>query len=101
MEKAEVEEYFTLEGYPDIQAGIVNWPMFLSMHLRRRIPTIPLPPLPEEGERILNWIWCLETTFVRRSILWDCSILMRSSTILRRKISVLSKLWALQFFPQD
>ncbi len=27
MEKAEVEEYFTLEGYPDIQAGIVNWPM--------------------------------------------------------------------------
>ncbi|WP_455030762.1 UDP-glucose--hexose-1-phosphate uridylyltransferase [Oribacterium sp.] len=27
MEKAEVEEYFALEGYPDIQAGIVNWPM--------------------------------------------------------------------------
>ena len=27
MEKAEVEEYFTLEKYPTIKAGIVNWPM--------------------------------------------------------------------------
>ena len=27
MEKAEVEEYFTLENYPTIKAGIVNWPM--------------------------------------------------------------------------
>ena len=27
MERAEIEEYFTLKGFEDIECGIVNWPM--------------------------------------------------------------------------
>ena len=38
MEKAEVEEYFTLENYPTIKAGLVNWPMSV-IRLRGKNPS--------------------------------------------------------------
>ena len=49
MEKAEVESEFTFEGYEDIRAGIVKWPMSVV-----RITGQDRTRLAELAERILN-----------------------------------------------
>ena len=49
MEKAEVESEFTFEGYEDIRAGIVKWPMSVV-----RITGPDRTRLAELAERILN-----------------------------------------------
>lgn len=40
METAEIEKYFTLEGYPDVTAGIVKWPMSVIRLQSRNRPQL-------------------------------------------------------------
>ena len=117
MAKAPVETPFLLPNQPEVQAGIVKWPMSVirlqsalplrqpattcspsgepipmpkqkSMRKQTAHHTTPLPPLPECVANCTNAIWCCGTTAPRRNARWDCSTRTRPCTISKRKTSV-------------
>lgn len=131
LNRAEVERKFIVNGFDDVECGIVKWPMSvvrltgknkdsiisLSSHILkswRAYTDADVGIFAETDGEIHNTITPIAFTRMEnllltssseiilqvKSILWEYFILMRICIILKKKISVLLKLWDLQYCPQ-
>ena len=100
MERAEIEQPLVFDGYEDVTAGIVKWPMSVI-----RLRGADRDRLADLADRILTcwrgysdpecfvWIWSSGTTSPRRSILWASITPTGTSTTSKRRTSDSSRSW--------